>query len=323
MIINELSKFLTGLKYEDIPKEAIDKAKICFLDYLAVYNKGLKTENSQIAIDTISALFSNDFNLLNKGFIYGIASHSLDLDDGHRLAQIHPGAIVFSTILAIVCDEQLDFEISTKKFFESIICGYEVSILLGMLVNPEHRNQGFHTTGTIGTLAAGATASKLLDLDLNQIINCLGLCTTQSSGLLESDHAGTMGKSLHVGKAVYNGLLSAFLAKNGFSGGESIIDGKEGFITAMVTKSKFNKSFNNNLDKDSIKKFLDENFYKFHINEVYIKKFPFCRHIHSAIDSTLILKHYIEESPKDINAIDSIQIETYKIASEHNNFFTY
>lgn len=321
MIINQLSQYLINLKFDDIPKESIEKAKLCFLDYLAVYFRGLDSENSKIAIKTIYELYGADFNSLNKGFINGIASHSLDLDDGHRLAQLHPGTIVFSTILAMIGDDDLALNISSEEFFEAIIIGYEISIAIGILINPKHRNQGFHSTGTIGTIAVGAVASKLLKLDLEKTEHCLGLCTTQSSGLLEADHAGTMGKSLHVGNAVYNGILSAFLAKNGFTGGESLIDGKEGFIKAMASKSYEEYSDDEgNIDHDFIFELLNENLNRFHINGVYLKKYPFCRHIHSAIDSVLNLKDEINGLGMDCYNISSIDIETYRIASEHDNF---
>lgn len=313
MIINQLSEFLINLKYEDIPREAIEKAKLCFMDYLAVYLRGLESKNAKIAIKTIYELYGDDFNSSSKGFINGIASHSLDLDDGNRFAQLHPGSIVFSTILAMASDEKLALDISFQEFFESVIVGYEIAIALGMLVNPNHRNQGFHSTGTIGSIASGAVASKLLKLNLEKTEHCLGLCTTQSSGLLEADHAGTMGKSLHVGNAVYNGILSAFLAKNGFTGGESLIDGKEGFIKAMACDL-----YEKHCDNSQLSKFIEINLNRFHINSVYLKKYPFCRHIHSAIDSTLSLKEKLDNV--DLEDIDSIEIETYKVASEHDNF---
>ncbi|MBO5840049.1 MAG: MmgE/PrpD family protein [Methanobrevibacter sp.] len=319
MIINQLSEYLIDLKYEDIPEEAIEKAKLCFIDYLAVYLRGLESENAKIAIKTIYELYNVDFNSLNKGFINGIASHSLDLDDGHRLAQLHPGSVVFSTILAMISDKNLDLDISGEEFFEAVVSGYEIAIVLGMMLNPNHRNQGFHSSGTIGSIAAGAVASKLLNLDLEKTEHCLGLATTQSSGLLEADHAGTMGKSLHIGNAVYNGIISAFLAKNGFTGGESLIDGKEGFIKAMASRSYDDYADENgNIDYERIGEFLDNNLNKFHINEVYLKKYPFCRHIHSAIDSALALKSDLNGS--DLESISSIDIETYRIASEHDNF---
>ena len=324
MIINQLSEYLIHLRYEDIPKEAIEKAKLCFIDYLAVYLRGLESDNAKIAIKTIYELYGGNFNSLNKGFVNGIASHSLDLDDGHRWAQLHPGSVVFSTALAIISDKSLDMDITSEEFFEAVIGGYELAIALGMLVNPTHRNQGFHSTGTIGIFAAGAVASKLLKLDKEKTEHCLGLCATQSSGLLEADHAGTMGKSLHVGNAVYNGILSAYLAKNGFTGGESLIDGNEGFIKAM-TSDLYEKHCdeNGNLDDSKLSQFIDINLTKFHITNVYLKKYPFCRHIHSAIDSTLALKNDLKDLNNleiDCSDISSIDIETYKIASEHDNY---
>ena len=348
MITEKLSKFTINLKYENIPKIAIEKAKICFLDFLGVTNRGSYQEASQIAIKSLKQLdpflatdnqrcsiIGNGYsNITNAGFVNGISAHSLELDDGHRIAQLHPGSVVFPAALAI-CEAN---NLKGKEFLESIICGYEIAIVLGKLANPHHRNQGFHSTGTIGTFASGITVAKLLKLDLNQTIATLGLCGTQSSGLLESDHGGTMGKQLHSGKAVSNGILSAYLAKNGFTGVESIIEGDEGFLKAMAPMSsdEISKELINN--KNYLKNFLDNEIGKFHINDVYFKKYPFCRHLHSSIDSILAIKRKMitEDNNHDFNkrrrimednyhdfkeeSIEKIMIETYKIASNHDNF---
>ncbi|MDR2967853.1 MAG: MmgE/PrpD family protein [Methanobacteriaceae archaeon] len=349
MIAEKLSEFAINLKYENIPKIAIEKAKLCFIDFLGVTNRGFHEESSKIAIKALDQLkFFSDrdnqmcsiiggtySNVLGAGFINGISAHGIELDDGHRFAQLHPGSIVFSSALAICEAENL----KGQEFFEAIICGYEIAIILGKLANPYHRNQGFHSTGTITTFASGITVAKLLKLDLDQTIAAIGLCGTQSSGLLESDHKGTMGKQLHAGKAVFNGILSAYLAKNGFTGVKSIIEGHEGFLKAMATVS-FDEIFNRLInDENYLKDFLDNEVGKYHINDVYFKMYPFCRHLHSSIDSTLSAKRKMindinNNNPNNSNNsnsnnnfydfeeenIEKIIIETYKIASKHNNF---
>ena len=111
------------------------------------------------------------------------------------------------------------------------------------------------------------------------------------------------------------------------AGGESLIDGKEGFIKAMAS-DLYEKHCdeNGNLDGSKLSQFIDINLNKFHINNIYLKKYPFCRHIHSAIDSTLVLKNEwndlknLDDLKIDYSDISSIDIETYRIASEHDNY---
>lgn len=323
MFLQDISKFISGYRYEQATVETINTVKAAFLDFFGVTYRGANENSSELAFNTIDELFrlNNDFgleasvigrpgfktNVLNAAFLNGISAHVLELDDGHRQAQAHLGAVIFPTALAI----SEAYGLSGKEFFEAVIVGYEVGILLGKLVNPKHRNNGFHTTGTIGTFVSGAVASKLLNLDEGQIINALGLCGTQAAGLLESDHGGSMGKVLHVGKANYNGMLSAFLARNGFTGADTIIEGSEGFLRTMVLdEEEYNSqdySFNSIL----------EGVGSVRVRDIYFKKHPFCRHLHSSIDTALKLKNSIGD---EYNHIQNVAVKTYDVAAEHNNF---
>jgi 2-methylcitrate dehydratase PrpD len=246
-------------------------------------------------------------DMLSAAFLNAISAHVLELDDGHRGAQIHLGSVIFPTALAIA----EAYDLSGKEFLEAVIVGYEVGILLGKIVNPQHRNKGFHTTGTIGAFIAGTVASKLLKLDEEQILNALGLCGTQAAGLLESDHGGSMGKTLHVGKAAYNGILSAYLARNGFTGSSTIFEGNEGFLKTMV--------FDNtdyNPEDFSFEEVLKD-IGKVRVRDIYFKKYPFCRHLHSSIDTALKLKASLGE---EYDHIQNVAIKTYSVAAEHNNY---
>lgn len=318
MFLQNISKFISNYRYEQSTVASMTAVKAAFLDFFGVTYRGIEEEASNIALTTIDELFSGKIDLnfsasvigknlktdvLSAAFINGVAAHVLELDDGHRGAQLHLGSVIFPTALAI--SEAHD--LTGREFLESVIVGYEVGILLGKLVNPDHRDNGFHTTGTIGTFVAGAVAAKLLKLDVDQILNTLGLCGTQAAGLLESDHGGSMGKVSHVGKAAYNGILSAYLARNGFTGSGTIFDGDEGFLRTMVLDKQEEFSL-----EDALR-----NVGNVSVRDIYFKKYPFCRHLHSSIDTALKLKASIGD---EYSHIQHILVETYEVAAQHDNY---
>ena len=304
MISEKFADFIGTTRYEKLSQKVIDQAKLCFLDFLGVTLRGSKTR-SALAINNIvkegkeSVIIGHKkADVLDSALANGIAAHSLDLDDGHRFAQMHPGACIIPAALS-VCEA---YNKNGKEFLSSIVAGYEVAISLGILINPGHRNKGFHSTGTCGTFGAAAAACHALNLSYGETINALGLAGTQASGLLESDHSGSMGKHLHGGKAAQSGVLSALLAREGFTGASTIIDGKEGFVSAMA-------------DKDIEDKKLDLG--NFHIQDVYFKKYPVCRHLHSTIDAASCILNENNIKKEDIQ---KIFVKTYKIAANHDNY---
>lgn len=71
----------------------------------------------------------------------------------------------------------------------------------------------------------------------------LGLSGTQASGLWESlNEEATMAKHLHSGKAASSGVLSALLAKAGFKGSETIIEGEKGFLASASKATEEDKA---------------------------------------------------------------------------------
>ncbi|MGV8143609.1 MAG: MmgE/PrpD family protein, partial [Methanothermobacter sp.] len=276
MINQQLAEFVDSTSFNQLPDSVIEKTKECFTDFLGVAMIGSYTQSG----DAIKSIIPSEgpstvigygrSSVQDAGLANGIFAHSLDLDDGHRQGQLHPGACVIPAALSLC--EALDK--SGEELIESLVVGYQVAIVVGMMVNPEHRSRGFHTTGTCGTLGAAAAACKALGLDQNQTVNALGLAGTQAAGLLESDHSGSMGKHLHAGRAAQSGIISAQLAGNGYTGAETIFEGDEGFLKVMA-----------GIDPGEIDiKLLMK---KYRILEVYFKIYPVCRHLHSSIDASL------------------------------------
>ncbi|WP_414470472.1 MmgE/PrpD family protein [Methanobacterium sp. ACI-7] len=304
MITKIFADYITSINYDELPEKVIEQAKLCFLDFLGVTLRGSKTKsacfiNKVIKKDDESTVIGfGKSTILDSALANGIAAHSLDLDDGNRMAQLHPGVCVIPAVLS-VCEA---YSKNGKEFISAIVAGYEIAIAMGILVNPEHRNKGFHSTGTCGTFGAAAAACSALNLDEEQTINALGLAGTHASGLLESDHAGSMGKHLHAGKAAQSGVLSALLAIEGFTGASTIIEGKEGFLSATSDLNNARKEVN-----------VGEH----HILNVYFKKYPVCRHLHSTIDAAL---NIISQNDLKIEDIKSILVKTYKIAANHDRY---
>ncbi|MBZ2164717.1 MmgE/PrpD family protein [Methanobacterium spitsbergense] len=314
MISEKLARIIVNTNYNKLPENVINKSKLCFIDFLAVSLRGSRTKSGK----AVKNLFANGesstvlgfekANCTDAPFINGVFAHSLDLDDGHRFAQLHPGCSVIPASLAL----SEAYDKTGKEFISSIVAGYQISIILGMIINPKHRNNGFHSTGTCGTFGAAAAASKIMCLKPKDIINALGLAGTQAAGLLESDHSGSMGKHLHAGKAAQAGVISAMLAENEFTGANLIIEGNEGFLKAMVSENHYE---NYKIKADNL---FDNK--KYYINDVYFKRYPVCRHLHSSIDAIIDIHKQMILEGTNTEDIQSIRIKTYEIASEHDDY---
>ena len=319
MITEKLASIVVDTDYDKLPDEVISKVKQCFTDFLGVTLAGSKIHSSK----TVKKIFRNgtgssvigyeNVGFLDASLVNGVFAHSLDLDDGHRFAQLHPGCSVFPAVLSISEDRN----ITGKNFISSVVAGYQISILMGMISNPEHRTLGFHSTGTCGTFGAAAASSKAIDLGFEDIVNALGLAGTQTAGLLESDHAGSAAKHLHAGKAAQAGVISAILSENGFEGAPSIIDGNEGFLNVMVIPGNGSPSTIDSYRNRADKIIANPNY---HIMDVYFKKYPVCRHLHSTVDASLEIYSQMVSKNVKIEDIISIKVDTYEIASKHNNY---
>ena len=77
-------------------------------------------------------------------------------------------------------------------------------------------------------IGAAVATARLLGLSADQTLAALGTGATQSAGMKVV--YGSMGKSLHAGKAAMDGLLSGFVARDGFTSAAEPIEGHRGFL---------------------------------------------------------------------------------------------
>lgn len=231
-ITERLAETAAAITADTLPAQASTVARHCVLDWSGVALAGSREPLSQILIDEIAAGQRGEATLvgrpervsvLSAALINGAMSHALDFDDTHTLMSGHPSAPVVPAALALAERDGCD----GASFLAAVVAGVETECRLGALLNPGHYALGFHATGTLGTFGAAAAAGYLLSLNEKQWRQALGLAGTQAAGLKSS--FGTMAKPLHAGRAAENGLLSALLARRGFTGNTEIIETVQGF----------------------------------------------------------------------------------------------
>ena len=77
-------------------------------------------------------------------------------------------------------------------------------------------------------IGAGLAAGVMLGLPEDQLRNALGVCATQAAGLHAA--AGTEAGPLQAGKAAFNAVEAALLAREGFTGPAEPLDGRRGLF---------------------------------------------------------------------------------------------
>ena len=153
--------------------------------------KVISAGNTGLAIENVSKV--------DKALYYGFASHYLDSDDAQANLAGHFSTVLYSALLAVL--EPTD---TWHEFFRAYIIGAELEGIIGSLINPAHRTQGWHSTGTVGVIGAAAAIGALRGLHGESLAQLLSLAATQSAGMFFQ--SGTDGKPLHAGLAARNGV---------------------------------------------------------------------------------------------------------------------
>lgn len=226
-------------------------------------------------------------------FLNAASSHLVEQDDLHNSSVLHPATVIFPTVVAVA----QDIGASGKDFLVAAICGYEAGIRIGEFLGLSHYRI-FHTTGTVGTLAAAFAAGKLLKLNQSQLENAVGSAGTQAAGLWQFLEDGADSKQLHTAKAAADGLLSAYLAKDGFKGAKNILEGKKGLAAGMS-------------DDAHPEKLTDRLGERWGLLETSLKYHASCRHTHPAADA---IKDIIDTHNLDFKEISNVKVGVHQAA---------
>lgn len=241
--------FVAGLDFGHLAPEALHLSSRCIIDGLGVMLAGSEQPGMAALESFITAeggtgrvrMLGDAGRLLpatRAALWAGTAGHAMDWDDT-QLAEgpgrpygllMHPTIPPLAAALCVsdlVAGEEGQ-AVDGRRFLAAFNAGFEVGCKVAEAIDPDHYMRGFHTSGTIGTFAAAATAAKLLRLDADGIARTLGIAASMASGIRAG--FGTMTKPMHVGRAAENGVTAALLAREGFTANTEALDGKWGYL---------------------------------------------------------------------------------------------
>jgi len=210
-------------------KLLIDIAGLCVAarrsDYVLAALQSWESSGACTAIGHARALDS-----AGAAFVNGTAAHGEDFDDTFEGGPVHAGAVIVPAILA-VCERD---GVEGKDALAGIAVGCELMCRASLVAPKRIHKAGFHPTAVLGALGAAAGVATALRLSRAQFVNSLGIVGSMASGIIEYLAEGAWTKRLHPGWAAQAGIRAVDLARHGFVGPRTVLEGTHGFYYAFA-----------------------------------------------------------------------------------------
>lgn len=283
-----------------IPEEVLDCGRLCLADWLSVAIGAILEDAAKVVFNSTtenhhrgssSLILGGVSDALTASLCNGTLAHCLDFDDTHIKSNTHTSAPLFAATIAL--GQELGS--SEEEILRAFITGFEVSTKIGFGLGEVITQKGWHCTGIFGAIGSAASACVLYQLDKSQIINAISTAATQASGFTVS--FGTMAKPFHAGKAAFNGLMAAKLAKNGFIAQQDMFALNGGFIRTLV--------------QDNSASLAQIDFEKWEILNNSFKPYAACHLVHPAVDTIKKMLTFTT-----INHVQSLEIEVGELAMQ-------
>jgi len=241
-----VAQFVIGTKASAIPADVMRLGKRSILDGIGLALAGNAAESGHIVRAYLKGLgiptgkgatvIGTNLKLPARfaAFANGIAIHADDYDDTQLAVAkdrvygllTHPTAPALPPVLALG-------EIGNRSGLD-VLAAYQVAVetetKICEAINPRHYDHGFHSTATIGAIAAAAGASRMMHLNLEQTRRALGIGASQAAGLREN--FGTMTKPFHPGRSCESGIVAAEFANLGWTATPVVLEAGRGFFKA-------------------------------------------------------------------------------------------
>src|SRR5436305_568010 len=237
-----IAEWACALKFEQLSPEAIQAAKLFWFDSIGCALGGSEQEDAKILLEHYRAMggpgrgskataFVSGFktNPVDAAFLNGHMMRAMDYNDIYWKADpCHPSDLIAAPLA--LCENE---GLSGKDLILATIIAYEIEMRLCEIGRPGVREYGWHHA-TLSAFAAPVAAGRVLNLTPDQMDSAIGISAARTfcSGAVSAGKLDNMKHTVDPW-AGRMGAESALLAREGFSGPEHIIDGKEGLFAVF------------------------------------------------------------------------------------------
>ena len=248
-VAQSLARWLAGVRANDLPAEAVEAAQKLFLDVaglcVAARHKryviatcGATDASTDIGTDAGTARggrctalgHAGGYDGFGAALVNGTAAHGEDYDDTFEGGPVHSGAVIVPAVLA-ACERE---GLGGDRLLVGVVAGVELLCRLSLVAPMATHNAGFHPTAVFGALASAGAVGAALRLPPEQIASALGIAGSMASGIIEYLAEGTWTKRMHAGWAAQSGLRAALMARGGFVGPPTVLEGTHGVYRAFA-----------------------------------------------------------------------------------------
>lgn len=306
-----LAAFVSGLRFEKIPGEVLERIKLLILDSMGCAIYGVDLEWSRILMDTIFKLdntrscgvwgTSLRLSAPHAALVNGALVQGFELDDVHRVGILHVGSVTVPPLCAIT---ELRPGLTGRDFLTSAVAGYEVGPRVGICMGQEHIGQGWHQGATVGIFSAASAAASALKLSEDQTVHALGIAGTQAAGLMAAQY-GSMVKRMHAGRSAQSGLYGALLAESGFTGIIDVFESEYGGFCTTFSRSQ---------DRFNLFELTSGLGERFETMMISLKFYSCVGSNHTTLDA---IREIRERHPFKIEEIEQIEVFASQVTVDH------
>lgn len=229
-------EFALELEAADLPERVQHATRLRFLDALglvlaawdyppAVAVRRVVTGPPEVRLPVEGALPA-----ASAALVLGTLVHAQDFDDTLLASLLHVSSVVVPTVLAAGGAAGA----SGEDALVAAAGAAEIAARLGDAAGRRFHERGFHATGVLGPLFGAAAAARLFGLGQREATAAVGLAGSLGSGLLEFLSDGSAAKRLHPGRAAEGGILAVRLAREGFGGPATVLEGARGVYASYL-----------------------------------------------------------------------------------------